>query len=114
LVLGVFGDGAGGDYLLVANRRTDNGCLARLVFQRPIAGLEQLRRADGTWEAVPLTQREDRTDAYDREHIAAFLGVPARERQALENLRLLNSYRPPFQVAEVLLAPGDGALLRVL
>jgi len=113
LVLGVFRHDEGGDYLMLANRRTDNGCAARLVFQRPITRLERLNREDGTWEAIPLSQRDDRPDAYDPERIAAFLGVPARGREALEHLRRLNSYRPPFQVAEVALAAGDGALLRV-
>jgi len=113
LVLGVLEDGDGGDYVMVVNRRTDNGCPARLVFQRNIGGLERLDRASGAWEPVPLTQREDRPDAYDRERLAAFLGVPARQHPALEHLRRLNSYRPPFQVAEVMLAAGDGELLRV-
>lgn len=112
LVLGVLGDSAGGDFLMVANRRPDSGCPARLVFQRRIAGLERLDCGTGAWESVPLAERGDRGDAYDRERIAAFLGVPARERPALEHLRRLNSYRPPFQVAEVLLPPGAGALLR--
>ena len=99
---------------MVVNRRVDHGCRARLVFQRKIGGVERLNRADGTWEALPISRREDRADAYDGERIEKFLGVPARARDRMEQLRTINSYLPPFQVIEVMLQAGDGELLRIV
>ena len=114
LVLGVFQDGDRHPYLMVVNRRVDHGSHARLVFQRKIGGIERFNRADGTWEVLPLTIREDRADAYDGERIEKFLGVPARARDRMGHLRTINSYLPPFQVAEFMLNAGDGELLKIV
>lgn len=114
LVLGVFEDGKRRPHLMVVNRRVDHGSHARLVFQRKIGGVERFNRADGSWEGLPLTIREDRADAYDGERITKFLGVPARARDRMEHLRTINSYLPPFQVVELMLDAGDGELLRIV
>ncbi len=99
---------------MAVNRRLDHGSHERLVFQRKIGGVERFNRADGSWEGLPLTIREDRADAYDGERITKFLGVPARARDRMEHLRTINSYLPPFQVVELMLDAGDGELLRIV
>ncbi|MFH1571849.1 MAG: hypothetical protein ABIL09_27920, partial [Gemmatimonadota bacterium] len=63
LVLGVFRDRDGGDYLLAPNRRADSGCGARLVVQGPLPGLLRLDRGRGAWVVLPLGRRADRADA---------------------------------------------------
>ncbi|MFC1608532.1 hypothetical protein ACFL47_11240, partial [Candidatus Latescibacterota bacterium] len=113
LVMGMLRNNSKQDYIMLVNRTPEHGQMATLVFQRKIERVERFDRGTGAWVDLPLSIREDRPDAYNRESIEAFLGVPTRDHDRLLHLRNINSYLPPYQIVEIMLRSGDGELLKI-
>ncbi|MBN1293806.1 MAG: hypothetical protein JXB48_18330 [Candidatus Latescibacteria bacterium] len=113
LVVGLFQNNDKNDFIMITNRCVQHGSRAILRFQRKIKTVEMFDKHTGLWQPLEIKEVQDFKNAYDPESLEKFLGVPTRAHDRLVHLRNINSYLPPYQSVEFLLAPGDGELLRV-
>ena len=113
LVMGLFRNSEKTDFIMVTNRNVQHGSQAVLRFQRKIKSVEMFDKHTGSWQSLAIKDIQDFENAYDPESLEKFLGVPTRSHDRLVHLRNINSYVPPYQSVEFILAPGDGELLRI-
>jgi hypothetical protein len=122
LCVGVFrsaDDADMNDYLLVANTNYSHEKLAVLQFTRPVAAVERLDKRTGEWIAVPLNPGvTEQNRALVRVNLFFQMYSQRTGGDVIDHMQHLEQDwfggRSGNQFAEVMLAAGDGELVRVI